>query len=192
MSLWAAGARISALADCHAVHNFDGRETRFCRESVRSLAVSSDRRIAQPQLRKRLPQGWQRSQTQSGTAPLCNVAEQWTSIMDSRQGDGLTRRPHGESCARCRTRARGGMHASSFCPPPCPAKLEVPLTTLPRLTEGHRQPLYCGAFNHIAHQLGDLLATVGGNRVRSACCCYCNATSAQLGDTPLASVMLAG
>ncbi|KAI3433388.1 hypothetical protein D9Q98_003204 [Chlorella vulgaris] len=32
------------------------------------------------------------------------------------------------------------------------------------LTEGHRQPLYCGAFNHIAHQLGDLLATVGGYR----------------------------
>lgn len=75
---------------------------------------------------------------------------------------------------------------------PAQPSLRFPLHTLPRLTEGHRQPLYCGAFNHIAHQLGDLLATVGGYRVRSACCCYCNATSAQLGDTPLASIMLAG
>lgn len=37
-----------------------------------------------------------------------------------------------------------------------------------RLVEGHKQPLYCGAFNHWSPLLADLVATVGSNRVRAA------------------------
>lgn len=41
-----------------------------------------------------------------------------------------------------------------------------------RLREGHGRPIYCGAFNHWAPPagLGDLLATVGANRVRRGAC----------------------
>ena len=51
-------------------------------------------------------------------------------------------------------------------PRPCDKRPPRSLPAARRLQEGHRQPIYCGAFNHFAHQLGNLLATVGGNRVR--------------------------
>ena len=78
-------------------------------------------------------------------------------------------------------RSQAGPRAEGLQPTPPPPRCQPPAAlprpcdkrpprshALParRLQEGHRQPIYCGAFNHFAHQLGNLLATVGGNRVR--------------------------
>ncbi|EFN59201.1 hypothetical protein CHLNCDRAFT_19370 [Chlorella variabilis] len=70
-------------------------------------------------------------------------------------------------CGRCRRRqlCRWPFNrpAQAYAPPGI-------TSTRCRLTEGHRQPIYCGAFNHFSHQLGDLLATVGGCRATIYAC----------------------
>lgn len=56
--------------------------------------------------------------------------------------------------------------AASWCHHAASRPLLCPALPVPRLLEGHKQPLYCGAFNHFHPKLlGDLFATVGGNRV---------------------------
>ncbi len=86
--------------------------------------------------------------------------------------------PPPAACRRCRHRRQpAGLQETpsllALLAPPAaqpPALLCMPpgcsLCLCLRLLEGHKQPLYCGAFNHFNPKLlGDLFATVGGNRV---------------------------